>query len=444
MRAMLILGILVLCSISIAEAEVKLNGDLIIQSSIVGAKYLGEVINDTEIPITKVKVVVTVKDSSEKVIDVADGYVDGYTDPTSSFLDSYIPVGEKVPFYFFGDANAEEVVTFSVNITYETTDAIIANPDEVTIKGELNIVDDFLGATLYGEVENNAVNIIYYVKVVTAIKDAEGNILEVETSYVEGQNYMVDEIYNNDTMIRPGSSAPFYIMSLVESTEIGSYYTIINYDTATESTYQYPGEDQIDIKGEINVVDSFIGAKYLGEISNNSDYDIYFTSITVVSRDSEDIIFDISNAYVDGSSFEYSEGSTTDTHIAPGETAPFEMYSSATVEEIVSYDYIINYSFAENSTVVAESTPHPFILKGNYPNPFNPTTTIDFSLSEQMPIELFIYNSSGQKIAELINRNMDAGNHSVTWNASRFTSGVYFYKLTANNRSESRKLLFLK
>ncbi len=444
MRSMLILSIFALCIIPKAEAEVRLNGDLIIQDSFVGSKYLGEVINDTETPITKVKVIVTAKDASEKVIDVADGYVDGYTDPTTSYLDSYIPAGETVPFYFFGDAQAEEIASFSTDITYETTDAVIANPDDVTIMGDMNIVEGFLGAYFYGEIENNAVNCIYFVKVITAIKDAEGNILEVDTSYVEGQNYMVDEIFNNDTMIRPGSSAPFYIMSLVESTEIGSYYTIINYDTAPESTYQYPGEDQIDIKGEINIVDSFVGAKYLGEISNNSDYDIYFTSITVVSRDSEDIIFDISNAYVYGSSFEYSDGSTTDTHIAPGETAPFEVYSSMTIEEIVSYDYIINYWFAEKPTEVAESTPYPFMLKGNYPNPFNPTTSIEFSLSEQMPVELIIYNSSGQKIEELINRDIDAGEHSLTWNASRFTSGVYFYRLTANNHSKSKKMMFLK
>ena len=92
------------------------------------------------------------------------------------------------------------------------------------------------------------------------------------------------------------------------------------------------------------------------------------------------------------------------------------------------------------------STPQ---LHGNYPNPFNPTTTISFSLPDEQEIELSIYNIKGQKVKQLINGQLTAGNHTMIWdgkdtNGKSVGTGIYFYKLKTGKKEISRKMLLLK
>jgi hypothetical protein len=85
-----------------------------------------------------------------------------------------------------------------------------------------------------------------------------------------------------------------------------------------------------------------------------------------------------------------------------------------------------------------------FQLKQNYPNPFNPTTNIEFSIPKLSNVKLIIYNQLGQTVATLVNERLSAGNYSVDWNAEGFPSGVYFYRITAGDFTQTRKLLFTK
>lgn len=96
-----------------------------------------------------------------------------------------------------------------------------------------------------------------------------------------------------------------------------------------------------------------------------------------------------------------------------------------------------------------QTQPESFQLHQNYPNPFNPTTTIRFSLPEATSITLRIYNSAGQLVKTLASGNMEAGYHSLPWNAvdesgSKVASGFYFYKLQAGSFTQVRKMLLLK
>ena len=88
--------------------------------------------------------------------------------------------------------------------------------------------------------------------------------------------------------------------------------------------------------------------------------------------------------------------------------------------------------------------PSAFNLEQNYPNPFNASTEISFTLSKAADIDLSVYNMLGQKVAALASGMMDAGYHSVNWNASDVTSGIYFYRLTAGDNCEVRKMTLLK
>jgi hypothetical protein len=89
-------------------------------------------------------------------------------------------------------------------------------------------------------------------------------------------------------------------------------------------------------------------------------------------------------------------------------------------------------------------TPDHFTLEQNRPNPFNPVTEIAFNLPEGSMVRLEIFNITGQRVAVLADGYYDAGRYSVTWNASRQTSGIYFYRISTDNFIESKKMILLK
>ena len=110
--------------------------------------------------------------------------------------------------------------------------------------------------------------------------------------------------------------------------------------------------------------------------------------------------------------------------------------------------------FSANQEIESHSGPilkadivkHPsnFKLIGAYPNPFNPTTTVQYSLSEFSWINLSVYNITGQKLTTLYYGQNIPGEHRVDWNASNYASGVYFISLKADGITTTQKVLLLK
>ncbi len=95
-------------------------------------------------------------------------------------------------------------------------------------------------------------------------------------------------------------------------------------------------------------------------------------------------------------------------------------------------------------TAVEEDAQSAFAVDQNSPNPFNPTTSISFTISEAGNATVDIYNVAGQKIDTLVNDFMDAGKHSVVWDASGFSNGVYFYTVKSGDFSKTMKMTLLK
>jgi len=90
------------------------------------------------------------------------------------------------------------------------------------------------------------------------------------------------------------------------------------------------------------------------------------------------------------------------------------------------------------------SMPTECKLVQNYPNPFNPTTEISFAIQEKGNVKLTVYNSKGELVKVLFEGSINMGTHSIQFDASALTTGIYFYKLSYANRSETRKMLLLK
>ncbi len=85
-----------------------------------------------------------------------------------------------------------------------------------------------------------------------------------------------------------------------------------------------------------------------------------------------------------------------------------------------------------------------FLLEQNYPNPFNPVTTINYQLETKTEVTLIVYDIAGREIKTLVNKQQNAGTHSVTFDASSFPSGIYVYKISAGQFEQSRKMILVK
>ena len=123
----------------------------------------------------------------------------------------------------------------------------------------------------------------------------------------------------------------------------------------------------------------------------------------------------------------------------------FDTSGSVTVNNIAYWDHPIA---IQNIT---ENNPENFVLYQNFPNPFNPSTTIKFSISENGKskmenglVKLIVYDILGKEVATLVNDNLQPGEYGITFDGSKYVSGIYFYKLFTNDFSEIKKMVLLK
>lgn len=97
-----------------------------------------------------------------------------------------------------------------------------------------------------------------------------------------------------------------------------------------------------------------------------------------------------------------------------------------------------------NSVSVDETAPAAFQVAQNSPNPFNPSTTISFTTAESGNVSVDVFNVAGQKVHTIINDYITAGNHSIAWDASEFSAGVYFYTVKSGGFTKTMKMTLLK
>ncbi len=122
------------------------------------------------------------------------------------------------------------------------------------------------------------------------------------------------------------------------------------------------------------------------------------------------------------------------------------------------FDFIFSYPFGRNSSQTdfsglgvwserfngEEIIPQSNSLEANYPNPFNATTTIPFEIVDNGEVDINIYNLAGQLVENLSSSYLPAGHHTITWNASKYNSGVYFYKLTTGEKTFTKRMSLIK
>ena len=99
---------------------------------------------------------------------------------------------------------------------------------------------------------------------------------------------------------------------------------------------------------------------------------------------------------------------------------------------------------SEGNPIEVAQLPLTFRLGQNHPNPFNPTTDISFDIPEPSLVRIDVFNISGQRLVTLVDAEMEAGQHTIVWDARDYASGMYLYRLTAGNHVSTRKMILLK
>ena len=93
---------------------------------------------------------------------------------------------------------------------------------------------------------------------------------------------------------------------------------------------------------------------------------------------------------------------------------------------------------------ISSEIPSSFSLSQNYPNPFNPVTNLEFGISDLGFVSLEVYDVLGKEVAMLVNEKLSPGKYKVEFDGSGFSSGVYFYRLTAGDFTETKRMMLVK
>ncbi|MCB2211265.1 T9SS type A sorting domain-containing protein [bacterium] len=186
---------------------------------------------------------------------------------------------------------------------------------------------------------------------------------------------------------------------------------------------------------------------------------VQFTDITVGSINQYDVDFrDASNEVFlvdDDMVSPYNSGATVD----PGVPAAKDLYDSLQpAMTSTSFTGVVTYSFGTWKIEVRDEfdfgtlgvgegvveQPLSFNLAPVYPNPFNPSTTINFSVPWTGNVKVIVYNALGQKVTTLLNEQMTPGQHTLVWNAQNVSSGTYFLRLLSNREQKVQKMVLMK
>ena len=137
----------------------------------------------------------------------------------------------------------------------------------------------------------------------------------------------------------------------------------------------------------------------------------------------------------------------TSSYCTKGDQITFKVLDASS-GKLVEMDSDTEFTWANLGTsivnLVDDKLPSAVSLDNAYPNPFNPSTTLSFSLPETQDITLQVFNLQGREVTTLLNGSMEAGYHSIKWDANSHSSGIYFVKMIAGEYINTQKLMLVK
>lgn len=192
-------------------------------------------------------------------------------------------------------------------------------------------------------------------------------------------------------------------------------------------------------------IKQFNGSCRIGGGSDNAGVIASGTNTATYSTTGETNGIRLSSADQDNGTFEWTA--------PPGETGDVTLYIAGHQGSVSGANTSLSLVSTEIATDVDENgapdVPNGYKLSDNYPNPFNPSTSIAFDLPQRSHVTIEIFNLLGQRVARLIDEDYPAGSHIVTWDGmssdgQSVPTGIYLYRLKAGDFMETKKMLLLK
>jgi hypothetical protein len=136
----------------------------------------------------------------------------------------------------------------------------------------------------------------------------------------------------------------------------------------------------------------------------------------------------------------------TFSYTAPGTAGSDTLYATVDRGHSGAYNWAPNKGFKVYTLtgVVNNQTPVNYYLSQNYPNPFNPVTRINYGVLKASNVKVTVYNVLGKEVASLVNEYQNAGNYYAVFDASNYSSGIYYYKIESGDFTEVKKMSLIK
>jgi len=147
--------------------------------------------------------------------------------------------------------------------------------------------------------------------------------------------------------------------------------------------------------------------------------------------------------FVDGDLTEYIDYELSGVY-QEAHTAQYKIRVRDYNNHYSDFSSIVSINFSRMNKISSGIQSYDYNLEQNYPNPFNPTTQISYSIKSAGVVTLKAYDMLGNEVANLVDERKEPGNYSVTFDAGNLPSGIYIYKITANDFTSSRKLMLIK
>ena len=364
--------------------------------------------------------------SSTSIYDGADNAA------ASSQSNNTATLNEKiVPTVVFDPPNESENIseTFNITLTFskavrKTDDTVLDNGTVdavVTLKNEdVNGTDIAFDATINEEKTVITVNptnnflseqTIYVSIADSILQDYAGNVFEGASS-----------TFTSEDLIPP---SPFDLVYPLDSTTI-----VLTRDNFLDTLY-FAWNQSVDSGGD--------AVTYKKELTG--DLPNYIKFIVRSDHDSTDNMYKVPYHHIE----EYMHEAGVE--IVSG---TWNIIASDGDYEVPAYNGPFSLTIDGSSLSVNNSSlPHEFQLHSNFPNPFNPSTSISYSLSEQVFVSLDVYDVLGKKVKSLVSEIKSTGNHSILWDGTNdqgelMSGGVYIYSINAGNFHASKKMIFIK
>ena len=242
------------------------------------------------------------------------------------------------------------------------------------------------------------------------------------TSFDEGVGYWMIVSEDLSFSYETGSMARTDIRSYVETLPTGSAFQVAQ---SPQQAFYFVGDNTLD-GGVIEAGDWLLS--YNGNV---------LTGI----RQWQDVMIDIPAMGV-------GDNKQTVGYFEEGDIPTFKLLKQST-GDLISLggdipSWTTNGVYILSSLAEMNLIPDDYILSSAYPNPFNPVTTLEFGIPTDSEVSIEIYNLQGRLVESLVRGHMDAGYHSVVWNADNHSSGMYFVKMITGDYINTQKLMLVK